>query len=166
MIYKLIDPLCNFYLEFINDSKIIGKKHWVNIESSARVRVWKGYAFENVCWNHIDELKEALRIGGVITNETLWTKRSADDSEGTQIDLIIVSNDNVVNMCEMKFYSDEFEVDKDYHLTLERRKKLLQEKIPKKAVIHNTLVTTFGIRKKGYYGDFVAVITMDELFGK
>jgi hypothetical protein len=27
-------------------------------------------------------------------------------------------------------------------------------------------VTTFVIRKKGYYGDFVAVITMDELFGK
>ena len=164
MLYKLIDPFCNFYLEFMDDRKVNGKRHWINIESTPRVRVWKGYAFENVCWNHVHQLKEALRIGGVITNETLWTKRGTDDSAGTQVDLIIVRNDNVVNMCEMKFYSEEFEVDKDYHLTLEKRKKLLREMIPKKAVVHNTLVTTFGIRKKGYYGDFVAVITMDDLF--
>ncbi|MCR4763263.1 MAG: ATP-binding protein [Lachnospiraceae bacterium] len=164
MLYKLIDPFCCFYLEFMNDSKFTRKKHWINIESSAQVRTWKGYAFENVCWNHVDQLKNALRIGGVITNETLWTKRGTDDSGGTQIDLIIVRNDNIVNMCEMKFYGEEFEVDKDYHITLERRKKLLQEMIPRKAVVHNTLVTTFGIMKKGYFSDFVDVITMDELF--
>ena len=69
-------------------------------------------------------------------------------------------------MCEMKFYSDDFEVDLDYHKTLERRKKLLREKIPKKAVIHSTLVTTYRLVHNGYHSDFVNVITMDALFNE
>ena len=79
--------------------------------------------------------------------------------------MIIERKDNVVNLCEMKFSSDVFEVDLDYHRTLEERKKLLKEKIPKKAVVHNILVTTFGLAHKGYYSDFVNVINMDDLFG-
>ena len=67
-------------------------------------------------------------------------------------------------MCEMKFYSDLFEVDLDYHLILERRKKLLREKISKKATIHNTLITTYGLKKSNYYGDFIHVLTIDQLF--
>ena len=76
----------------------------------------------------------------------------------------IVRNDNVVNMCEIKFYSDEFDVDKEYHLVLDRRKRLLQEMIPRKAAVHSTLITTFGIKRSGYFGDFVSVISMDDLF--
>ena len=78
--------------------------------------------------------------------------------------MIIERKDNVVNMCEMKFYGDDYEVDLDYHKTLEKRKKMLREKISKKAVIHNTLVTTYGLVHKGYYSDFVNVITMEDLF--
>ena len=28
-----------------------------------------------------------------------------DDTDGTQIDLLISRNDNVINMCEIKYYS-------------------------------------------------------------
>ena len=59
-----------------------------------------------------------------------------------------------------------FEVELDYHKTLERRKKILREKIPKKAVIHSTLVTTYGLVHNGYHSDFVNVITMEALFSK
>lgn len=163
-LYKLTDPFCNFYLEFMKKMKSAGKKNWINIEKSPQVRTWKGYAFENVCWNHIDQIKAALGISGVVTTETLWSKRGSEDTNGTQIDLIIVRNDNVVNMCEIKFYSDEFDVDKEYHLDLDRRKRLLQEMIPRKAVVHSTLITTFGIKRSGYFGDFVSVISMDDLF--
>ena len=96
--------------------------------------------------------------------EYLWSKRGDETTRGTQIDLIIVRKDNVVHMCEMKFYSDLFEVDLDYHLILERRKKLLREKISKKSTIHNTLITTYGLKKSNYYGDFIHVLTIDQLF--
>ena len=162
--YKLIDPFCLFYLEFMQGKKRKKAQNWINIEESASVRTWKGYAFENVCWNHRQCIKTALQIGGVSTTESLWSKRGTIESHGTQIDMIIERKDNVVNMCEMKFCSDDFEVDLDYHKTLETRKKLLREKISKKSVVHNTLVTTYGLAHKGYYSDFVNVITMEELF--
>lgn len=159
--YKLIDPFCLFYLKFMRDKK---RKNWINIEETRKVVVWKGYAFENVCWNHISQIKDALKIGGVVTEESLWSKRGDETSDGTQIDLIIDRKDHVVNMCEIKFYSDEFAVDKEYHLVLERRKKLLREIISAKSVVHSTLITTYGLRRNEYNGDFVSVIKMDDLF--
>ena len=162
--YKLVDPFCIFYLEFMKGKKRSKQQNWINIEDSPAVRTWKGYTFENVCWNHRKQIKEALRIGGVSTTESLWSKRGTKESQGTQIDMIIERKDNVVNMCEMKFYSDDYEVDLDDHKSLERRKKLLRDRIPKKAVVHSTLVTTYGLARNGYYSDFVNVITMDDLF--
>lgn len=162
--YKLVDPFSYFYLTFLDKSSDNRNIDWINIEDSSRVLSWKGYAFENVCWNHIHQIKMALQIGGVSTTEALWSKRGDENTRGTQIDLIIVRKDNVVHMCEIKFYNDEFEVDKDYHLILERRKKILREQIPKRATIHNTLITTYGLRKTNYFGDFVHVVTIDQLF--
>lgn len=163
-IYKLIDPFSYFYLTFLDKAIDNRNIDWINIEDSNRVLTWKGYAFENVCWNHIPQIKMALQIGGVSTTEALWSKRGDENTRGTQIDLIIVRKDNVVHMCEIKFYNDEFEVDKDYHLILERRKKMLREHISKRATIHNTLITTYGLRKTNYFGDFVHVLTIDQLF--
>ena len=162
--YKLIDPFSIFYLSFMNGITDGSKTDWINMEDSPKVTAWKGYAFENVCWNHTQQIKMALQIAGVSTTESLWSKRGDETSRGTQIDLIIKRKDNVINMCEVKFYSEEFEVDKDYHLVLENRKKLLREMISKKTTIHSTLITTYGIRKRGYWSDFVNIVTMDQLF--
>ena len=120
--------------------------------------------FQKVCFNHIDQIKAALGISGVITDESLWSKKGTDEQEGAQIDLIIERKDNVINMCEIKFYSDEFVADKDCHFALERRGRLLREIIPKKASIHNTLITTFGLKRVEYFGDFVNTLTLDDLF--
>ena len=162
--YKLLDPFCNFYLSFMDSTAGRKGTNWINIADSPTVMTWKGYAFENVCWNHISQIKSALQIGGVSTVESLWSKRGDENSLGAQIDLIIERKDNVIHMCEIKFLSGEFEVDRDYHLVLERRKKLLTEKIHKKSTIHSTLITTFGLKQSGYFSDFVHVLTMDQLF--
>ena len=161
--YKLVDPFCLFYLHFINGNAS-KKINWINISDSAKVSTWRGYAFENVCWNHIPQIKKALGISGVVTSESLWSKRATDESDGTQIDLIIERKDNVVNMCEIKFYSEDFAVNKDYHFILERRRRLLNELIPKKSTIYNTLITSYGLKHNEYFGDFVNIVTLDDLF--
>ena len=167
--YKLVDPFCLFNLRFVKDS-ISGRRSvtWTNISESGGVTAWKGYAFENVCFNHIKQIKAALGISGVSTKESLWSKRgsdeSAEESDGTQIDLIIERKDNVVNMCEIKFCNDEFAVDKNYHFTLVRRRNFLSQAIPKRASVHNTLITTYGLKHNLYHGDFIHTITLDELF--
>ena len=162
--YKLVDPYCLFYFKFVESSA--GKKsvNWVSMSDTQSVISWRGIAFENVCFHHIPQIKAALGISGVTTSESLWSKRGDDETEGIQIDLIIERKDNIVHMCEIKFYSDEFTVTKDYHFVLERRKRMLYEHVSKKASIHHTLITTFGIRNIEYYSDFIHIITLDDLF--
>ena len=161
--YKLIDPFCLFYLRFLSGRTTQNEKFWQQNSSSQALSSWRGYSFENVCFNHVEQIKKALGISGVITTVSAWSKRS-DDEKGTQIDLLISRNDNVVNMCELKFYSGEFEVDKDYYKTLMNRETLLAKELSAKVVVRNTLITTFALKRNEYSGVFSNVILMDALF--
>ena len=64
----------------------------------------------------------------------------------------------------MKYYSEGFNVDEDYDKILRHRQSLLYEIIPQKSSIHNTLITTFGIKNNEYRWSFDNVVTMDDLF--
>ena len=84
--------------------------------------------------------------------------------EVTQIDLLIIRDDNVINMCELKFYSGEYDVDNKYYKTLMDRESLLQKEVSPKTVIRSTLIPTFGLKKNEYSNVFSNVILMDDLF--
>lgn len=118
---------------------------------SQNVISWRGLAFENVCFNHIEQIKKALGISGVSTKQSVWSKRKGDES-GTQIDMIIERKDNVINMCEIKFYGDEVVVDKNYDRILRHRQALLAEEVSPKMAIHSTLITTYGLKYNEYSG--------------
>lgn len=161
--YKLIDPFCIFYLHFIEGQKDDNENFWKQNTTSASVSSWRGFAFENVCFNHVEQIKYALGIPAVITKTSAWSKKE-DDAQGTQIDLLISRNDNVVNMCEIKYYIGSFKVDKDYYAKILRRQSILAEKVSPKASIHSTLITTFGLINNEYSSAFVNTVTMDDLF--
>ena len=161
--YKLIDPFCMFYLHFISNQKKVNEKYWQQNVTSSPVSIWRGFAFENVCFNHVEQIKTALGISGVISENSAWSKKG-DDEEGTQIDLLISRNDNVVNMCEIKYYSGDFSVNKDYYKVLLRRQAILTEKVSPKTTIHSTLITTFGLTQNEYSNIFTNVIVLDDLF--
>jgi len=55
-------------------------------------------------FNHLNEIKAKLGISGVSSIGSLWYK--SKEEKGAQIDLIIERKDNIVNLCEAKFYSD------------------------------------------------------------
>ena len=161
--YKLVDPFCLFYLHFVEKNKKINENFWQQNFLSQEIVSWRGYAFENVCFNHVSQIKKALGISGVITTHSAWSKRS-DDTDGTQIDLLISRKDNVINMCEIKYYGDRFVVNKDYYQILLHRQELLAQEISPKIAIHSTLITTFGLTYNEYSGTFTNVISMDDLF--
>lgn len=161
--YKLIDPFCIFYLHFLEGKSRLNNHFWQQNVTSPSLSSWRGFAFENVCFNHIDQIKFALGIPAVITERSAWSKRNGDE-EGTQIDLLIKRNDNIINMCEIKYYSDDFKVSKEYYKKIMGRQTLLSESISKKFVVHNTLITTFGLFKNEYSSIFTSVVTLDDLF--
>ena len=160
--YKLIDPFCIFYLHFIEGQKN-GEKFWQQNVTSASISSWRGFAFENVCFNHIEQIKFALGIPAVISETSAWSKKE-DDTDGVQIDLLINRNDNVINMCEIKYYSGPFKVDKEYYAKILGRQTILSEKVSSKTSIHSTLITTFGLADNEYSSAFVNTVTLEDLF--
>ena len=163
--YKVVDPFCLFYLHFIRDINGGSDSFWQENLTAQPVVTWRGLAFEHVCFNHIPQIKKALGISGVITSASAWSKRE-DDQEGTRIDLLLTRNDNVLNMCEIKYYGGNFTVKKDDYLTLLGRQELLMSKVSPKLTIRSTLITTFGLTQNEYSGVFTNVITLDDLFAE
>lgn len=161
--YKLTDPFCNFYLRFVENENELSNDFWLSNIESQNVVTWRGLAFENVCFNHIDQIKKALGISGISTKQSAWSRKKGEET-GTQIDMLIERKDNIVNMCEMKFYGTDFSVDKSYDKVLRSRLALLSKEISPKMAIHNTLITTFGLKYNEYSGIFSNVIDMNALF--
>lgn len=161
--YKLVDPFCLFYLHFLQRRIKTSEEFWQQNTSAQPVVTWRGLAFENVCFNHVKQIKQALGISGVITSASAWSKRE-DDQEGMQIDLLIQRNDHVINMCEIKFTSDDFAVDKNYYRILLSRPEGIRKMVSPKYAIRNTLITTFGLKQNEYSGVFTNVVTLDDLF--
>ncbi|MBO4690872.1 MAG: ATP-binding protein [Paludibacteraceae bacterium] len=162
--FRLIDPFCLFYLKFVDGQIEMDDAFWMNNVDSPKINNWRGFAFEDLCLRHVDAIKRALQIAGISSSQSAWTVSGDDEQEGTQIDLLISRKDNVVNMCEMKFYSEEFAVTAGYHKKLVHRTNILQPHLSRKTVIHSTLVTTFGLTYNQYSGDFTNVVTLADMF--
>lgn len=160
--YRLIDPFCQFYLRFVKDMPTKDEHFWIHQQASQPIVSWRGLAFENLCFCHIRQIKQALGISAVRTNHFAWILRS--DEGNAQIDLIIERDDRVINACEIKFTGDKFIVDKAYYRTLQRRQSLLIEKISRKQSVQQTLISNYGLKRNEYSGIFTQVITLDDLF--
>lgn len=160
--YKLIDPFCIFYLRYVPENVNYLTSFWQ--QNSQGIVSWRGFAFEEVCLQHFLQIKKALGIEGVSTKQSSWALRGNDEEDGSQIDLIIERADHIVNMCEMKFYGDDFSVDKVYFKKLNDRQKLLTERISRKDTVHQVLITTYGLTYNEYSGAFQKTITIDDLF--
>ena len=162
--YKLVDPFCIFYLHFVAGRKADSETYWQDHLESQEVVVWRGFAFENVCFNHIKQIKKALGIAAVSTSISSWSKRKNNDENGLQIDMLIIRKDNVINMCEIKFYDNEFVVNESYYRTLKARKQTLRDNVSPKYSIQGTLITTQGLKFNAYSGEFIHCVTIDDLF--
>lgn len=162
--YKLTDHFCLFYLHWVEGRNSMNPDFWMLHQNSPSIISWRGFAFEEVCLSHIRQIKSALGISGVSSEQSAWSLKGDDDREGTQIDLLISRRDNIVNLCEMKFYAEEFTVSKSYERTLVHRQIALSEMISRRTVIHPVLITTYGLTYNEYSGSFVHTVTMEDLF--
>ena len=81
-----------------------------------------------------------------------------------QIDLVIDRKDGVINLCEMKYSGDEYEVDAAYGKHLKRRAEVFRRETGTRSAIHTTLVTTYGLVRNEHAADIQSVVTMEDLF--
>ncbi|HEV8083702.1 MAG TPA: ATP-binding protein [Chitinophagaceae bacterium] len=164
-IYRLTDEYAHFYLKFIEGSRIKGKGAWATFSTGQSYKSWSGFAFENICMKHEHELKRALGIENVHTETSVWRYHAKKGEQGAQIDLLIDRQDMCINICEMKFSTEAYEITKGYAKELENKLKVFRENTKTRKTLFVTMVTTFGIKNIGRYAGLVQnQITIDALF--
>lgn len=164
-IYKLSDEYTRFYLKFMESSRASGAGTWVKLSTTPSWRSWSGTAFESVCLKHIKEIKIALGISGVYTEESAWRYVPGEGEPGAQIDLLINRQDFCISICEMKFSTAEFTIDKAYAAELERKLSVFKNKTKTPKTLFIVMITTFGTKDNGYKTGLVQHnIILDDLF--
>ena len=164
-LYRLIDEYSLFYLTFI-EGKRAGKRNiWLQESQDNSYKIWRGYAFENICIKHVEAIKQALGIAGVQTEVSGFRSPATAEGDGIQIDMLIDRADKSINLCEMKFYNDELSLTKIDADKLRRRRSRFQQITKTKKTIFNTIITTYGINPNQYsYAQVDVCISMDSLF--
>jgi len=163
--YRLCDNFCRFWLTFKDGGRTADPDFWMHNCNSPVLNSWRGFAFEELCMNHVDAIKNALGIRGVTAAVSSYSVKGDDSKPGAQIDMVIDRADNVVNLCEMKFYNEEFRVDKEYHSKLIHRMNTISERLPKRKVVRMTLVTSEGLARNEYSGVFQNTVTISDMIG-
>ena len=163
-ICQLIDNYTLFHFRFIRENHAHDTHFWTSSFTSSLHNTWAGLAFERLGLQHVDAIKHALGISGVVSNACAWRCAPDGNVRGTQIDLLIDRDDRIVNLCEMKFCEGLFNVDAECDESLRRRREVFIQKTGTRKAVHLTLVTTNGLAETRYRGVFQSVITLDDLF--
>lgn len=161
--YRLSDYYTAFYFRFIKNNNLSGEGTWIKMADHPSFRSWQGYTFEQVCLDHILEVKKAIGISAVLTRESAW--RGSHEGEGAQIDMVIQRRDNTTNICEMKFSTGIFTITKAYAVNLRKKITVFKNNNKTKDAIHLVMITTFGITNNSYAQELVQNnITIEALF--
>jgi uncharacterized protein len=162
-LYQLVDFYTLFYLRYLNDKGAYDKTKWLNTVELPSYKAWSGYAFEQVCLYHINQIKESLGIAAVETNISSW--RSSTSPSGAQIDLVIDRRDRVINICEMKYSINKFTIDKKYDTELRNKIASFRKETNTTKSVFLTMITTFGLAENNYAAGIVQnEIDMNALF--
>jgi uncharacterized protein len=164
-IFKLTDEYSLFYLKFIEGNTSFGQGTWLLKSTSPSWASWSGLAYENIWLKHIPQIKKALGIGAVYTQESAWRYTSKGEDKGVQIDLLIDRQDNCINLCEVKFSNKIFNLTKEYADNLTQKRWVFEEKTGTKKTVFVTLLTTFGATTNEHYVNHVQTqLDMQGLF--
>ncbi|HIP51396.1 MAG TPA: ATP-binding protein [Campylobacterales bacterium] len=154
-LYRVKDPFLFFFTKWVEGTSLSelfqNKKYFMSIYQSQKYKIWLGYAFENLCHNHILELKDALGVGAVHTTSHYWKYVPKNkDEQGVQIDLLLVRADGVVNIVECKYTNKVFVIDKKYSDVLENKVSVFLEQSKYAHSVSVVMLTLNGVMPNEY----------------
>lgn len=162
-IYRLTDEYSMFYIKFIENTKPSAKSVWLKMQGQQSYKIWSGFSFETICIKHVDQIKEGLKISGINSSHGSWIEKNTQN--GAQIDLLIDRDDNIINLCEMKFYNTKYGLDKKYANEIAKKVNAFSLSSKTKKSIFVTFITTYGLINNQYSRQHVQnELTMNDLF--
>ena len=170
-IYQLIDNYTLFYFDFIREN-VNGDEHfWTSQAGSSIHAGWAGRAFERVCMQHVNQIKEALGFSAVVSSVHSWSCKGEKDPvsgrtihKGAQIDLLIDRNDDTINLCEIKYTNAPYTITEEEDERIRNRKEAFTRETETEKTVLLTMITSFGLTSGGYSNDIHCQLTMVDLF--
>ena len=170
LLYSISDPFIYFFTKWVDNTSVVNliqnKNYFLKVYKSQSYKSWSGFAFENICHNHILQIKYALSIGGVNTSSHYWSKNAKDKkSNGAQIDILLKRDDDIINIIECKYCANEFIIDKRYAKELQNKEIVFQESTSYQGSINIIMITINRLKYNEYYDETITdSITIDKLF--
>ena len=165
ILYRLTDAYSLFYLSQIEIHKGSQSLNFEQLFLTPSFKAWSGYAYENVCFAHIPQIKTKLGISGVLTKIYSYVAKPSDTLPGTQIDLLIDRMDHAIHICEVKFSQNAFVLDKKTADNIRQKHTVFQYNSETKKHLFTTFITTFGLLENKWTTEMVDQnLTMDDLF--
>ena len=163
VLYQLVDFYTLFYYNFVKYNNFQDEKFWTSSYNTPLHNAWAGFSFEMLCLAHVKQIKQALGISGIQASVCSW--RGKQDAGGAQIDLVIDRKDDTINLCEIKYAKDEFEVTKDYEEKLRNKINTFAKATETKKALMMTMITTYGLKHNAHSAMVQCELTADDLFG-
>ncbi len=161
-VYRLNDEYSAFYHRFIKQAKKFATGTWSLQATSQSYKIWLGYAYELLCFRHIDQIKMKLGISGIYSEvSTFYLKKN--NGIDLQIDMLIDRRDNTINFCEIKNYESRFSIDKEIYETTKEKIESFK-KLTNKQVFF-VVISNDQIKENEYSLEIVDKnIVLDDLF--
>jgi len=172
--YKVIDEYTLFYFHWIEQKRIGIAKNvkgdiWQTLINSQAWKIWAGYAFEAVCYKHIDNIMKVLKIStGVEIGSWRYSPyKHKTEEDGAQIDLLFDRSDRVITICEIKYTDKPFKIDKQYAKNLLNKVNIFKTKTGTNKQIFIAMVSANGLKPTMYSEELITdVVTTNDLFKK
>lgn len=164
-LYRICDPYTLFYLHFIAKLPSPKKGTFIQLAQRAVWHSWKGFAFENVCFYHIQKIEKALGISGIYTEHSSFYFKGKTNSAGVQIDMLISRSDNCIQLFEIKFSDTPYVLKKEQAIKIKDRVQLFQQYTRTRHTIFTTLITPFGVSDNIWSNSILSsTLTLDDIF--
>ena len=167
LLFRLTDEYSLFYLKFMQNNLLLQKGKWQQISQTQEFKSWSGYAFENLCLKHSEQIKKALGISGIYSESSSFYHKGNATQQGVQIDLLIDRKDNVINLFELKFYAEPFTINKNYADELRQKVGAFKTLSKTRKQIFLNLLSPFGLKQNEHSLGLVhSAMAIDVLFEK
>jgi hypothetical protein len=168
---QIVDEYTLFYMAWIEPalgtiSRIDrASGYWVEQCQLPSWKSWAGYAFESLCFKHLEQIRQALGINvSASIGNWKYIPQKGSYEEGAQIDLLFDRNDDVVTLCEMKYTTTPYKLMKPEAQALLRKIEVFkkQTRTPKQVTI--ALIVSQKIHHTIYSEDIVSgTVTLEDL---
>ena len=170
--YKVIDEYTLFYFNWIEPLKEtlvtrgMRKNYWDTIQNTQEWYSWAGYSFESICYKHIPQISEALKMS-VTAIPSTWRYTPVKNSKerGAQIDLLFDRKDNAITLCEIKYTAQPFEINNKYAAQLNQKIDVFKKVTRTNKHIFLAMISANGLKKTMYAEEMIdGLVTLDDLF--